>query len=112
MAPISGSCGRGAASSGAARERCQSWALTPGQRATAWNAIEMADRDGFSGLDPKIPFNARRWCRFRWACGGNDHERRRQSGDLGAADAFADDRAVIGMASGPGVTDLVAARAL
>ena len=40
---------------GAARERAQQAALTPAQRATAWMAIEMVDRDGFSGLDPAVP---------------------------------------------------------
>ena len=40
---------------GAARERSQRAALTPAQRATAWTAIEMVDRDGFAGLDPTMP---------------------------------------------------------
>lgn len=37
---------------GIARERSNRAALTPAQRATAWEAITMIDQDGFSGLDP------------------------------------------------------------
>ena len=37
---------------GAAREQAQRAALTPAQRALAWTAIEMVDRDGFADLDP------------------------------------------------------------
>lgn len=37
---------------GAARERSQNGALTAAQRARAWTAIEMIERDGFADLDP------------------------------------------------------------
>lgn len=37
---------------GAARERAFRGSLTPAQRALAWTAIEMVDRDGFADLDP------------------------------------------------------------
>lgn len=37
---------------GVAYERANRAALTPAQRATAWEAITMIAQDGFSGLDP------------------------------------------------------------
>lgn len=40
---------------GVARERASRAALTPAQRATAWDAISMIEQDGFSGLDPAQP---------------------------------------------------------
>lgn len=40
---------------GAAHERANRAALTPAQRANAWTAVKMVERDGFSGLDPTIP---------------------------------------------------------
>lgn len=40
---------------GVARERATRAALTPAQRALAWQAIEMVERDGFADLDPRDP---------------------------------------------------------
>ena len=40
---------------GVARERANRATLTPAQRALAWRAIEMVERDGFADLDPRIP---------------------------------------------------------
>lgn len=40
---------------GVARERASRAALTPAQRALAWQAIEMVERDGFADLDPRDP---------------------------------------------------------
>lgn len=40
---------------GVARERAARTTLTAAQRANAWTACEMVERDGFLGLDPTIP---------------------------------------------------------
>lgn len=40
---------------GVARERSQRGTLTAAQRALAWTAIEMIERDGFADLDPTRP---------------------------------------------------------
>jgi len=40
---------------GVARERANRAALTIAQRALAWQAIEMIERDGFADLDPRNP---------------------------------------------------------
>ena len=85
---------------GAAREANRG-ALTPGQRATAWNAIEMVDRDRFSGLDQKPVQRAALVSFLDGLVAETIMNAGDKGGDVGAADAFADDRTVIGMAAGP-----------
>lgn len=98
---------------GAARERANRGALTPGQRATAWNAIEMVDRDGFSGLDPKNPVQRAALVSF---LDGLVAETIMNAGDKAATLALLMRSQTIaqslGWPQGLGVTDLVAARAL
>lgn len=98
---------------GAARERANRGALTPGQRATAWNAIEMVDRDGFSGLAPKNPVQRAALVSF---LDGLVTETIMNAGDKAATLALLMRSQTIaqslGWPQGLGVTDLVAARAL
>lgn len=98
---------------GAARERANRAALTPGQRATAWSAIEMVDRDGFSGLDPSSPGQRAALVSF---LDGLVAETIMTAGDKAATLALLTRSQTIaqslGWPQGLGATDIVAARAL